>query len=77
LRLKKTYAAYSSREKFPFHPNGTEIPSECIAGDIMRGVKQPADCPFFGKGCSPERPKGAPMVSSEGVCAAYYKYRKI
>lgn len=76
LQLKKTYANYSSREKFQFLPKETKISSECIAGDIMRGVKQPSDCPFFGKACSPEHPVGAPMVSSEGVCAAYYKYRK-
>ena len=75
LQLRKAFAAYSSREKFQFLPKGTGITSECIAGDIMRGVKQPADCPFFGKACSPEHPVGAPMVSAEGVCAAYYKYR--
>ncbi|WP_075558067.1 hydrogenase formation protein HypD [Parabacteroides timonensis] len=77
LQLKKKYAKYSSWEKFPFLPRETEISSECIAGNIMRGVNQPSDCPFFGKTCSPEHPIGAPMVSSEGVCAAYYKYRKI
>lgn len=76
LRLKKAYADYSSREKFQFLSKGTEIPSECIAGDIMRGIKQPSDCPFFGKTCRPEHPVGAPMVSSEGVCAAYYKYKQ-
>lgn len=75
LQLKRKYARYSSREKFPFHPRETEISSGCIAGDIMRGVKQPSDCAFFGKSCLPERPIGAPMVSSEGVCAAYYMYR--
>lgn len=50
-------------------------PPECIAGAIMRGRKQPADCACFGTSCHPEHPLGAPMVSSEGVCAAYYKYR--
>lgn len=75
LQLKKAYADYSSRKKFRFLSNGTKIPSECIAGDIMRGIKQPSDCPFFGKTCRPEHPMGAPMVSSEGVCAAYYKYK--
>lgn len=47
----------------------------CIAGAIMRGHKQPADCRHFGNTCRPEHPLGAPMVSSEGACAAYYKYR--
>lgn len=75
LRLKKEYAAYSAGEKFTFEQKINKTPSECVAGDIMRGIKQPADCPFFGKECLPERPMGAPMVSSEGVCAAYYKYK--
>lgn len=75
LRLKKEYAAYSAGEKFTFKQKINKTPYECIAGDIMRGIKQPADCPFFGKECSSERPMGAPMVSSEGVCAAYYKYK--
>nr|WP_287589577.1 hypothetical protein [Parabacteroides sp.] len=48
---------------------------QCIAGDIMRGTKQTKDCPFFGTICTPEHPIGAPMVSSEGVCAAYYRYK--
>lgn len=47
----------------------------CIAGDIMRGTKQTKDCPFFGTRCTPDHPAGAPMVSSEGVCAAYYRYK--
>src|SRR3989339_1516875 len=46
----------------------------CICGDILRGVKLPADCKFFGKVCNPEHPVGACMVSSEGTCAAWYKY---
>nr|WP_129732963.1 hydrogenase formation protein HypD [Parabacteroides goldsteinii] len=74
LQLKKKYARYSSWEKFPFHSKENEITPGCIAGDIMRGIKQSSDCPFFGKACTPEHPIGAPMVSSEGVCAAYYKY---
>ena len=48
---------------------------QCIAGDIMRGTKQTKDCPFFGTICTPEHPIGAPMVSSEGVCAPYYRYK--
>lgn len=48
---------------------------QCIAGAIMRGTKQTKDCPFFGTLCTPDHPVGAPMVSSEGVCAAYYRYK--
>jgi hydrogenase expression/formation protein HypD len=47
----------------------------CISGEIMRGVKKPPDCPAFGTTCKPEHPVGAPMVSGEGACAAYYRYR--
>jgi hydrogenase expression/formation protein HypD len=50
--------------------------SECISGMIMRGVKKPHDCPAFGTRCTPEKPLGAPMVSSEGACSAYYRYRR-
>ena len=74
LRLKEAYAGYSAERKFTFRTNKAELSSECIAGEIMRGTKQPSDCPFFGTRCTPEHPVGAPMVSSEGVCAAYYKY---
>ncbi|MEA5473047.1 hydrogenase formation protein HypD [Synechococcus sp. CCY9201] len=50
-------------------------PSVCIAGQILRGVRRPCDCPAFGSSCTPEHPLGAPMVSSEGACAAYHRYR--
>ena len=49
--------------------------TECISGQIMRGIRKPHDCPAFGKRCTPEHPLGAPMVSTEGACAAYYRYR--
>jgi hydrogenase expression/formation protein HypD len=47
---------------------------ECISGAIMKGLKKPVQCPNFGTKCNPEHPLGAPMVSSEGACAAYYHY---
>ncbi|MGA1386666.1 MAG: hydrogenase formation protein HypD, partial [Flavobacteriaceae bacterium] len=47
----------------------------CISGLVLRGVKKPQDCPAFGTACTPDHPLGAPMVSSEGACAAYYRYR--
>jgi len=81
LRLKKEYEQYDAAKKFPstkqsikYLPNDA-ISAYCIAGDIMKGNKQAADCPYFGTKCNPEHPVGAPMVSSEGVCAAYYNYR--
>jgi len=48
----------------------------CIAGQILKGLKKPVECPLFGKECNPQQPKGAPMVSSEGACAAYYQYQQ-
>ena len=74
-QLRTAFKKYSSREKFKFLPKEIRISSECIAGEIMKGRKQPRDCPYFGTTCHPEHPIGAPMVSSEGVCAAYYKYK--
>ena len=49
--------------------------TECISGLILQGVRKPLSCPAFGRRCTPDRPLGAPMVSSEGACAAYYRYR--
>jgi len=50
--------------------------SVCIAGSILRGLKKPSDCPAFGTQCTPEKPLGVTMVSSEGACSAYYRYRR-
>ncbi len=68
------YKQYNSRVKFRIDiPTALENPS-CISGDIMKGLKKPFQCPNFGTHCKPEHPLGAPMVSSEGACAAYYHY---
>ena len=48
----------------------------CISGQIMQGLKKPHECPAFGGACTPEHPLGATMVSTEGACAAYYRYRR-
>jgi hydrogenase expression/formation protein HypD len=68
------YIAYNARTKFNIHIDLAEENKECISGDIMKGLKKPLQCPNFGKKCKPEHPLGAPMVSSEGACAAYYHY---
>ncbi len=52
-------------------------PPECISAQVLQGLKKPVDCPAFGTRCTPDNPLGAPMVSSEGACAAYYRYRRI
>jgi len=75
LAVRPAYAHYDANQCFLLpHTNGSAC-TECISGEIMRGVKKPHDCPAFGKRCTPEQPLGAPMVSSEGACAAYYRYR--
>jgi hydrogenase expression/formation protein HypD len=52
-------------------------PARCRAGDVLRGALRPPECPEFGRACTPEHPLGAPMVSAEGACAAYYRYRPL
>jgi hydrogenase expression/formation protein HypD len=74
LRVSERFAAFDAERRFPVGGVTTEEPSVCIAGLVLRGQKKPSDCPAFGAVCTPERPLGAPMVSSEGACAAYYHY---
>jgi hydrogenase expression/formation protein HypD len=69
-----TFSAFDARKKFNLQPMQERENKNCIAGDIMKGKKKPFDCPLFGTVCTPEHPQGAPMVSSEGSCAAYYHY---
>ena len=75
LAVRPAYAAYDATRRFPLERTTAAGATECISGAIMRGVKKPHDCPAFGTRCTPEHPLGAPMVSSEGACAAYYRYR--
>jgi hydrogenase expression/formation protein HypD len=72
--VNKTYALYDARNKFNLVESTAEDHTTCIAGEIMKGKKKPFDCPHFGKTCTPEKPLGSPMVSSEGACAAYYHF---
>ena len=73
-RLTRKYARYDAGARFEV--SGTAAPESplCIAGQILKGLKKPHECSAFGTKCTPERPLGAPMVSSEGACAAYYQY---
>ncbi len=75
LAVRAAWRSFDAAVRFPRKTPAAAAPTECISGEIMRGVKKPLDCPAFGKTCTPERPLGAPMVSSEGACAAYYRYR--
>jgi hydrogenase expression/formation protein HypD len=76
LGLTEKYKEFDAELKFGLTDRSVEEPSECIAGLVLQGVKKPHECPAFGTRCTPEHPLGAPMVSSEGACAAYYRYRR-
>lgn len=74
LGLKKKYRHRNANYTFDIKSVSVEKEVGCIAGLVLKGVVKPKDCPHFGKLCTPENPLGAPMVSSEGACAAYYNF---
>jgi hydrogenase expression/formation protein HypD len=74
LRLREEYAEFDAEQRFDVADMAVEESPECIAGLILQGRKKPLECTAFGTRCTPEHPLGAPMVSSEGACAAYYRY---
>ena len=76
LRLREEYAAHDANRVFDLELITAEEPAECISAQVLQGLRNPTDCPAFGFRCTPENPLGAPMVSSEGACAAYYHYRR-
>lgn len=76
LRIRDKFAAFDADRVFNLsisEPAGSAV---CISGEILKGVKRVLDCSAFGTDCTPENPIGAPMVSSEGACSAYYRYRR-
>lgn len=75
--VSSKYAAFDANKKFNIELAKAKESEECIAGEILRGIKKPNQCPQFGKRCTPLNPLGAPMVSSEGACAAYYHFSNI
>ena len=75
LGLAETYAEFDAERRFGIASLRVEEPSECLSGLVLQGKIKPRECPAFGIRCTPEHPLGATMVSSEGACAAYYRYR--
>jgi hydrogenase expression/formation protein HypD len=75
--LREPYAAWDAEKRYGVTAYRAEESSECISGLILQGLKKPHDCVAFGVRCTPERPLGATMVSSEGACAAYFRYRRV
>jgi len=74
LGLRAEFASFDAEKRFDLGELKTEESPLCIAGLVLQGVKKPVDCPAFGKECTPTNPLGAPMVSAEGACAAYYRF---
>lgn len=75
--LKEPFQEFDANLRFPVNPPVEVEPRGCRCGEVLRGLITPLDCPLFGKKCLPETPVGACMVSSEGACAAYFKYQKV
>jgi hydrogenase expression/formation protein HypD len=76
LGLQESFRAFDAERRFGLADKRVEESPDCMSGLILRGEKKPDDCPAFGTRCTPEHPLGATMVSSEGACAAYYRYRR-
>lgn len=76
LGLRPAYAAFDAEKKFELADTRVEESPDCLGGLVLQGQIKPHECPAFGVKCTPERPLGAPMVSGEGACAAYYRYRR-
>jgi len=76
LALRLEFASWDAERIFDVTGVTADEPAECISAQVLRGLKRPTDCPAFGVRCLPENPMGAPMVSAEGACAAYYQYRR-
>jgi hydrogenase expression/formation protein HypD len=74
IRIRADYAAFDAERKFAVPGVRIADPSACQCGEVLKGVIKPRQCKVFGTACTPERPLGALMVSSEGACAAYYRY---
>jgi len=77
FRLQPDYAHYDSTSRFDVGDIDVRESTVCIAGEIMQGLRKPDDCSAFGTDCTPEHPLGAPMVSTEGACAAYFQYGRV
>jgi hydrogenase expression/formation protein HypD len=76
LGLSETYATLDAETQFGLVQLRVDEPTECQSGLVLQGRIKPHECPAFGVRCTPEHPLGATMVSSEGACAAYYRYRR-
>lgn len=76
LRLRPVFASHDAEQAFGLEEISAPEPPECISAQVLQGLKRPTECPAFAGRCTPRNPLGAPMVSTEGACAAYYQYRR-
>lgn len=76
-RLRPEFEAFNAESKFEVQAIAAQESPLCVAGQVLQGIRKPQDCAAFGRECAPEHPLGATMVSSEGACAAYYRYGRI
>jgi hydrogenase expression/formation protein HypD len=76
FRLAPAYAKFDAERRFGLSGSDPKIEGDCISGLVLQGIAKPMDCPNFATRCTPDHPLGAPMVSSEGACAAYFKHRR-
>jgi hydrogenase expression/formation protein HypD len=76
LKLKDAYSAVDAEAKYQLKPLSDRMPPGCACGEVLKGAVTPEGCPQFAKGCTPDNPLGPCMVSSEGSCAAYFKYER-
>jgi hydrogenase expression/formation protein HypD len=77
LGLQDRYKEFDAEMRFGIADHAVDEPPDCISGLILQGIRKPNECAAFGTICTPEHPLGATMVSSEGACAAYYRYRRV
>jgi len=77
LKLREQYAAFDALKRVPIDPPEVRETPGCQCGQVLRGILLPPECRLFGRGCTPEHPVGPCMVSSEGSCAAFYRYRDV
>jgi hydrogenase expression/formation protein HypD len=74
LKLRRELAGFDADSRLPVKVKPPVEHKGCLCGEILRGVKSPADCKLFGGRCTPENPVGPCMVSAEGACSAHYQY---
>ena len=79
VRIREPYARFDARARFPqvWERLTPPPPSPCRCGEVLRGVMRPVECPLFAQGCTPAQPLGPCMVSTEGACAAAYRYERM